>query len=534
MVKISNTNITVPINSASYIIYKDGTSIKAVNGTTGVVDYNSSDATTLIQKVIDSFSLPAGGVIGAFPSAGGKIEIKDGLFDITKGINVIPYLQIVLSPNTHFRVPQGYSSYVFGFNDNDCGVIISGGGYIYEDGSPTRQWIAIELKANIVGILFNTIRDLDIRDANTAVKLELIGNTGWINANSFQDIKVWRSNCVIDFISYNNNYGIHRNYFTNIMFQSWPNSLYGVRNIFGHQNTFIDVNLFDLSGMQISTNITNQSIGTIIIGGIMTASNFVDNGAKTIILDEFLGSMYIGKNNTGFGYASLSSDVQGSRSSAFGDSSLAANKGISNSAFGYKTLTTNDTGFENTATGSSAMGLNTIGYQNTATGHVSLYNNISGYNNVAYGMMSLYRNTVGFNNVSIGFRSGISNITGHDNIFIGNNADTVAQLNNAIAIGSGALVSANNSWIVGKIGTKQVIAEGNNAAMGVTNLVAGIVTVNNTLVTANSRIFLTIQSPVGVVGTPYISARVVGKSFTITSTSGTDASTVAWEIKEPA
>lgn len=75
-------------------------------------------------------------------------------------------------------------------------------------------------------------------------------------------------------------------------------------------------------------------------------------------------------------------------------------------------------------------------------------------------------------------------------------------------------------------------SEGTNAKQGTATLVAGTVVVANTSVTATSRIFLTIQSPGGTVGAPYVSARTAGTSFTITSTSSTDTSVVAYEIFE--
>jgi len=77
------------------------------------------------------------------------------------------------------------------------------------------------------------------------------------------------------------------------------------------------------------------------------------------------------------------------------------------------------------------------------------------------------------------------------------------------------------------------IKEGTNAKQGTATLVAGTVTVNDTAVTSNSRIFLTTQSPGGTVGTPYVSARTAGTSFTITSTSSSDTSTIGYEIFEP-
>lgn len=84
------------------------------------------------------------------------------------------------------------------------------------------------------------------------------------------------------------------------------------------------------------------------------------------------------------------------------------------------------------------------------------------------------------------------------------------------------------------VGTGLRIAEGSNAKQGVATLVAGAVTVSNTSVTANSRIFLTSQSDGGTPGFLRVSARTPGTSFTITSSSGADTSVVAYQIFEPA
>lgn len=76
--------------------------------------------------------------------------------------------------------------------------------------------------------------------------------------------------------------------------------------------------------------------------------------------------------------------------------------------------------------------------------------------------------------------------------------------------------------------------EAANSKQGTAVLVAGAVVVANTSITANSRIFLTSQVDGGTVGFLRTSARVVGTSFTITSSSLLDTSTVAFEIFEPA
>lgn len=78
------------------------------------------------------------------------------------------------------------------------------------------------------------------------------------------------------------------------------------------------------------------------------------------------------------------------------------------------------------------------------------------------------------------------------------------------------------------------IKEGSNAKMGTATLVAGAAVVSNTSVTANSRILLTSNADGGTPGWLRVSARTAGTSFTITSSSGTDTSTVAYLIMEPA
>jgi hypothetical protein len=59
------------------------------------------------------------------------------------------------------------------------------------------------------------------------------------------------------------------------------------------------------------------------------------------------------------------------------------------------------------------------------------------------------------------------------------------------------------------------------------------VTVANTNVTANSRIFLTGQVLGGTAGGLNVTSRTAGTSFVVTSTNAADTSTFAYEIFEP-
>jgi hypothetical protein len=92
----------------------------------------------------------------------------------------------------------------------------------------------------------------------------------------------------------------------------------------------------------------------------------------------------------------------------------------------------------------------------------------------------------------------------------------------------------NGDLILPLTGGGVSIKEGSNAKMGTSALTAGTATVATTAVTTNSRIFLTVDLPGGTVGSPYVSTRTNLTSFVITSTSGTDTSTVSWIIVEPA
>jgi len=100
------------------------------------------------------------------------------------------------------------------------------------------------------------------------------------------------------------------------------------------------------------------------------------------------------------------------------------------------------------------------------------------------------------------------------------------------AVGS-ALDFANVSARIHAVGKGLMVAEGANAKQGTGTLVAGAATIANTSVTANSRIFVTSNADGGAPGFLRVSARVAGTSFTVTSSSGTDTSTFAYEIFEP-
>lgn len=109
-------------------------------------------------------------------------------------------------------------------------------------------------------------------------------------------------------------------------------------------------------------------------------------------------------------------------------------------------------------------------------------------------------------------------------------APYMANVDNEIQM----LVDAHNVHDSGLVGWTAVsLKDGTNKRMGQATLVGGTVVVSNTVVTANTRIFLSHANTSGTLGHLYVSARTAATSFTITSSSGTDTSTVNWLLIEP-
>ncbi len=96
------------------------------------------------------------------------------------------------------------------------------------------------------------------------------------------------------------------------------------------------------------------------------------------------------------------------------------------------------------------------------------------------------------------------------------------------------ILATDDDFAINAAGKGIRIKEGSNAKMGTATLAGGTATVITTAVTATSRIFLTVQAAGGTQGFLRINTRTAGVSFVITSTSGSETSTVAWLIVEPA
>ena len=132
---------------------------------------------------------------------------------------------------------------------------------------------------------------------------------------------------------------------------------------------------------------------------------------------------------------------------------------------------------------------------------------------------------LGSTGATITYHRAFWNTTG-DNVF--------CSTSGVVMIGT-TTSSGDKLQVVGNLnlttaGNKIKIATGTNASVGTVVLTGGTATVNTTAVSTNSIILLTTQVVGGTIGVQYISARVNGVSFTITSTSIIDTSTVGYQI----
>lgn len=140
--------------------------------------------------------------------------------------------------------------------------------------------------------------------------------------------------------------------------------------------------------------------------------------------------------------------------------------GVNNAAVGRDSLLVLTTGSNNMGFGKSSISKTTSGNNNVGVGFNSLLNNVThsrctaiggeslknsiGNNNTAVGYNALLNTTSGNDNVGIGTSVGGTNTVGTDLVLIGRSSDvSLNNLTNAIAIGSGAIVSASNSMVLG-------------------------------------------------------------------------------------
>ncbi len=206
-------------------------------------------------------------------------------------------------------------------------------------------------------------------------------------------------------------------------------------------------------------------------------TNYVANMANSLTPGErntFVGPMagnatMTGRSNTFLGAEAGRAATTGEYNTFLGNQTgLRTTTGGFNVFLGNQTGSFNTTGSSNLFMGSYAGERNTTGSYNLLIGNSSGQNTTSGDGNTFIGDGSGFGNTGGSQNTYIGrYTAFTGNSNGSNNTFIGFGAGVTSaalSVNNSVAIGANALVSQNNSVILGGTGPNSVsVGIGNSA-----------------------------------------------------------------------
>lgn len=217
-------------------------------------------------------------------------------------------------------------------------------------------------------------------------------------------------------------------------------------------NTGLNVGIgtsFPLQKLHVNGNLTLPLDSSYMINNKKvlwvkgTANLFVGNNAGS--------ANTIGFSNSYLGFNSGTANLTGSQNTFVGAETGSANSiGSMNSFFGRRAGFGNVDGIENTFLGAYAGQANTDGNHNSFLGVTTGNSNTSGQENTFIGAHAGYFNTFGSFNTFLGNFSGLANTSGNYNTFVGFEADaSSSNLTNAAAFGSGAIVNADNSIIIG-------------------------------------------------------------------------------------
>jgi hypothetical protein len=191
-------------------------------------------------------------------------------------------------------------------------------------------------------------------------------------------------------------------------------------------------------------NANTTGIENTAVGWLALSDNDIGSDYNTAVGSVALSRNTSGEFNTAVGALTLSLNTTSDFNTAVGGFALDLNTGENNTAVGAATLTGND-GDRNTAVGDGALSFNTDGNRNTAVGRSALVDNEAGSDNTAVG---------NFAGVTETFAN--ANRSGSRNTFVGfaSGPGTPTQLNNATALGAGALVTEDNAVVLGALNAK--------------------------------------------------------------------------------
>jgi hypothetical protein len=234
------------------------------------------------------------------------------------------------------------------------------------------------------------------------------------------------------------------------------------------------------AGPQPSTSFNISGNGTAgggLSGSYVNAETDFRLGFGTILHGN-------GTDNWAVGFGAGQSITSGVHGTFIGrDAGWQTTIGDNNTFVGFRAGRVNISGSQNAYFGAYAGSL-AIGSQNSFFGVDSGNQTTSAGANAFFGFAAGYSTTIGSANVFVGPSAGYSNVTGVANTAVGANAGVgTGNLANATAIGNRALVTQNNSLVLGSI-------NGINGALASTNVGIGTTAPNAKLHIVGGSIFI--------------------------------------------
>lgn len=289
----------IMVSPGSYIVYRDSPTAGAYHAVRVADDVevatDPASARPVLQQVLDQYFLQD-------PSSGygaGDIYVRAGIYELGTGfagLNVRSFVRLNLDPTAILQVPSGYAGAVFVLASNNSAEVAQAqvrGGIIRESQPAQHQWTAFLLQAAAdqqpVGILFNKICDTIVYGPRVGLALHVTGDHGFINANTFEFLRVWGAGVAIDFSITSGyqlgeeDFGILYNHFFDLQFQSEAARYQaGIQNVTGVHNTFSEVNVWDIPRAPAMT-IGSTADRTLVIGGTL-AGEYAAN--PNVIADQ--------------------------------------------------------------------------------------------------------------------------------------------------------------------------------------------------------------------------------------------------------
>jgi len=252
-------------STASYIIWTDGSTIYALNGSTGEIDYSGTDADTIYQSVLNDLN----------SVGGGKVILKDGTFNI--GTEPTYYDNIMIEgqgKNTTIKLTSDVIPFNFHNISNthvrDLSIEVSDGHteallQLYADGTGTvrycsfdnisvinpysaHDYTVIRLKmADDRSILENYFKEINSDYCDRLIHILGLSDACWANANRFE--KIWAGGyktAIVEFEPTATAIDLaNRNTFIDVKAQTKSDSLDGFKNIYSTGNVFINCLAWD-------------------------------------------------------------------------------------------------------------------------------------------------------------------------------------------------------------------------------------------------------------------------------------------------